>query len=200
MLPPFIIEQIRKREKEEREHQAEQPRLELPLERRRSPRSTRTKRPTEASSSSTLASFGFLLGGALVELGSRAGLVPGNLSLRLFERFTLVGVRLLSAPRDGPTQHGDSGVAPKQCACYDAATPKWRLRLVWHGLRTASAASWLATRLAMGPTPRRRRSISLWAWPFRRAGRRSSSPTPTSTCISTRTLLEPTISRASAST
>jgi hypothetical protein len=34
MLPPFIIEQIRKREKEEREHQAEQPRLELPLERR----------------------------------------------------------------------------------------------------------------------------------------------------------------------
>ena len=35
MLPPFIIEQIRKREKEEREHQAEQPRLELPLERRR---------------------------------------------------------------------------------------------------------------------------------------------------------------------
>jgi hypothetical protein len=40
MLPPFIIEQIRKREKEEkeeREHQAEQPRLELPLERRRRP-------------------------------------------------------------------------------------------------------------------------------------------------------------------
>jgi hypothetical protein len=35
MLPPFIIEQIRKREQEEREHQAEQPRLELPLERRR---------------------------------------------------------------------------------------------------------------------------------------------------------------------
>jgi hypothetical protein len=39
MLPPFIIEQIRKREKEEREHQAEQPRLELPLERRRRPES-----------------------------------------------------------------------------------------------------------------------------------------------------------------
>jgi hypothetical protein len=37
MLPPFIIEQIRKREKEEREHQAEQPRLELPVERRRRP-------------------------------------------------------------------------------------------------------------------------------------------------------------------
>jgi hypothetical protein len=37
MLPPFIIEQIRKREKEQREHQAEQPRLELPLERRRTP-------------------------------------------------------------------------------------------------------------------------------------------------------------------
>ena len=34
MLPPFIIEQIRKREKEEREHQAEQPRLEIPIERR----------------------------------------------------------------------------------------------------------------------------------------------------------------------
>jgi hypothetical protein len=37
MLPPFIIEQIRKREKEQAEHQAEQPRLELPLERRRPP-------------------------------------------------------------------------------------------------------------------------------------------------------------------
>jgi hypothetical protein len=37
MLPPFIIEQIRKREKEQRERQAEQPRLELPLERRRIP-------------------------------------------------------------------------------------------------------------------------------------------------------------------
>ncbi len=33
MLPPFIIEQIRKREQEERERQAERrPRLELPLE------------------------------------------------------------------------------------------------------------------------------------------------------------------------
>jgi hypothetical protein len=37
MLPPFIIEQIRKREKEQREQQAEQPRLELPVERRRIP-------------------------------------------------------------------------------------------------------------------------------------------------------------------
>jgi hypothetical protein len=37
MLPPFIIEQIRKREQEERERQAEQPRLELPLERLRRP-------------------------------------------------------------------------------------------------------------------------------------------------------------------
>jgi len=42
MLPPFIIEQIRKREKEEREHQAEQPRLELPLERRRPPQTSET--------------------------------------------------------------------------------------------------------------------------------------------------------------
>lgn len=39
MLPPFIIEQIRKREQEERVRY-EQPQLELPLERRR--------RPTEA--------------------------------------------------------------------------------------------------------------------------------------------------------
>jgi hypothetical protein len=45
MLPPFIIEQIRKREKEEREHQAEQPRLELPLERRRRPESTNDDEP-----------------------------------------------------------------------------------------------------------------------------------------------------------
>ncbi len=34
MLPPFIIEQIRKREEEERVHQ-EQPQLELPVERPR---------------------------------------------------------------------------------------------------------------------------------------------------------------------
>ncbi len=34
MLPPFIIEQIRKREKEERAHY-EQPQLELPIERPR---------------------------------------------------------------------------------------------------------------------------------------------------------------------
>jgi hypothetical protein len=40
MLPPFIIEQIRKREKDQREHQAEQPRLELPVERRRVPETT----------------------------------------------------------------------------------------------------------------------------------------------------------------
>jgi len=36
MLPPFIIEQIRKRESEERTHQ-EQPHLELPLEPLRPP-------------------------------------------------------------------------------------------------------------------------------------------------------------------
>jgi len=36
MLPPFIIEQIRKRESEERT-QPEQPRLELPLEPMRPP-------------------------------------------------------------------------------------------------------------------------------------------------------------------
>jgi hypothetical protein len=32
MLPPFIIEQIRRREEEERRRQQEQPRLELPLD------------------------------------------------------------------------------------------------------------------------------------------------------------------------
>lgn len=32
MLPPFIIEQIRRREEEERRRQHEQPRLELPLD------------------------------------------------------------------------------------------------------------------------------------------------------------------------
>jgi hypothetical protein len=33
MLPPFIIEQIRRREEEERrKHELEQPRLELPLD------------------------------------------------------------------------------------------------------------------------------------------------------------------------
>jgi hypothetical protein len=31
MLPPFIIEQIRRREEEQRRRQSEQPRLELPL-------------------------------------------------------------------------------------------------------------------------------------------------------------------------
>jgi hypothetical protein len=40
MLPPFIIEQIRKRESEERA-QPEQPRLELPLEPMRPPASPR---------------------------------------------------------------------------------------------------------------------------------------------------------------
>jgi hypothetical protein len=43
MLPPFIIEQIRKREKEERAHY-EQPQLELPIER---PRPRRPEAPTE---------------------------------------------------------------------------------------------------------------------------------------------------------
>jgi hypothetical protein len=38
MLPPFIIDQIRKREQEERaRHDEEQPRLELPLPRPRLP-------------------------------------------------------------------------------------------------------------------------------------------------------------------
>jgi len=32
MLPPFIIEQIRKREEEKRHREVNQPRLELPLE------------------------------------------------------------------------------------------------------------------------------------------------------------------------
>ena len=32
MLPPFIIEQIRKREEEERRRDANQPRLELPID------------------------------------------------------------------------------------------------------------------------------------------------------------------------
>lgn len=31
MLPPFIIEQIRRREEEQRRHRSEQPVLELPL-------------------------------------------------------------------------------------------------------------------------------------------------------------------------
>jgi hypothetical protein len=43
MLPPFIIEQIRKREKEERA-QYEQPQLELPIER---PRPRRPEAPAE---------------------------------------------------------------------------------------------------------------------------------------------------------
>lgn len=40
MLPPFIIEQIRRREEEERKRNEQQPRLELPLDRgdRRRPR------------------------------------------------------------------------------------------------------------------------------------------------------------------
>jgi hypothetical protein len=43
MLPPFIIEQIRKREKEERV-QYEQPQLDIPLER---PRPRRPPEPTD---------------------------------------------------------------------------------------------------------------------------------------------------------
>jgi hypothetical protein len=48
MLPPFIIEQIRKREQEERERQADQPRLELPLERLRRPETPRERNEDEA--------------------------------------------------------------------------------------------------------------------------------------------------------
>ena len=45
MLPPFIIEQIRKREQEERaRHDEQQPRLELPLPAPRSP-SDRPEKP-----------------------------------------------------------------------------------------------------------------------------------------------------------
>ncbi|MEO8796262.1 MAG: hypothetical protein ABI551_00120 [Polyangiaceae bacterium] len=45
MLPPFIIEQIRKREQEERaRYDQEQPRLELPLPHHRSP-SDRPEKP-----------------------------------------------------------------------------------------------------------------------------------------------------------
>lgn len=46
MLPPFIIEQIRRREEEERrQHEREQPRLELPVDAYRSP--PRPSRPEE---------------------------------------------------------------------------------------------------------------------------------------------------------
>lgn len=45
MLPPFIIEQIRKREEEEhRRHTVEQPRLELPIEYPAVPPARRTER------------------------------------------------------------------------------------------------------------------------------------------------------------
>ena len=37
MLPPFIIEQIRRREEQERREQRQQPRLELPVDAHRSP-------------------------------------------------------------------------------------------------------------------------------------------------------------------
>jgi hypothetical protein len=37
MLPPFIIEQIRKREKDERERRDDRPQLDLPLEDLRRP-------------------------------------------------------------------------------------------------------------------------------------------------------------------
>jgi hypothetical protein len=47
MLPPFIIEQIRKREQEERERQSQQPRLELPLERLRRPESPHERNEDE---------------------------------------------------------------------------------------------------------------------------------------------------------
>jgi len=40
MLPPFIIEQIRKREKERRDRNANRPQLELPLEKLRRPEKT----------------------------------------------------------------------------------------------------------------------------------------------------------------
>lgn len=40
MLPPFIIEQIRKRETEERARHEHQPRLELPIPRPRVPRNS----------------------------------------------------------------------------------------------------------------------------------------------------------------
>jgi len=44
MLPPFIIEQIRKREKEERAHQEQQPQLDLPIEQ---PRPRRPEGPKD---------------------------------------------------------------------------------------------------------------------------------------------------------
>ena len=46
MLPPFIIEQIRKREEEERARH-EQPRLELPIERPRPPRPAKPEEDAE---------------------------------------------------------------------------------------------------------------------------------------------------------
>lgn len=48
MLPPFIIEQIRKREEEElRRRNVEQPRLELPVEYPQAPPPRRTERDIE---------------------------------------------------------------------------------------------------------------------------------------------------------
>lgn len=46
MLPPFIIEEIRKREREEQaRHDEQQPRLELPIPGRRDPSPPSTKNP-----------------------------------------------------------------------------------------------------------------------------------------------------------
>jgi hypothetical protein len=45
MLPPFIIDQIRRREEEESRHELEQPRLELPEE--VYPPPARERRPSE---------------------------------------------------------------------------------------------------------------------------------------------------------
>ena len=48
MLPPFIIEEIRKREREEQaRHHDNQPRLELPIPGRRDPSPPSTKRDDE---------------------------------------------------------------------------------------------------------------------------------------------------------
>src|SRR5690606_7296465 len=47
MLPPFIIDQIRRREEEERRSQLERPVLELPLERAPLPQAPRPRRDDE---------------------------------------------------------------------------------------------------------------------------------------------------------
>jgi hypothetical protein len=49
MLPPFIIEEIRKRERDERaRHEESQPRLELPIPGRRDPSPPSTKNNDES--------------------------------------------------------------------------------------------------------------------------------------------------------